>query len=61
MIGTLADVMLGKKSPIADKVEYFFVRYIFPEFRSPHGYLRARACDVVDKFSELDFQDPNVS
>ena len=61
MIGTLAAIILGKKSPVADLVEYFFVRHVFPEFRSPHGFLRARACDVLEKFSELDFKDHNVS
>lgn len=59
MIGTLAAVILGKKSPIADQVEYFFVRHVFPEFRSPHGYLRARACDTLERFEQLDFKDPN--
>ena len=59
MIGTLASVILGKKSPIADQVEYFFVRHVFPEFRSPHGYLRARACDTLERFEALDFKDPN--
>lgn len=59
MIGSLASVILGKKSPIADQVEYFFVRHVFPEFRSPHGFLRARACDTLEKFEALDFQDPN--
>ncbi|KAI9681816.1 MAG: hypothetical protein M1829_000561 [Trizodia sp. TS-e1964] len=55
MIGTLASVILAKKSPIADQVEIFFVRHVFPEFRSPYGYLRARACDTLEKFSELNF------
>lgn len=59
MIGTLAAVILGKKSPIADQVEYFFVRHVFPEFRSSHGFLRARACDTLQKFEQLDFNDPN--
>ncbi|KAF2748212.1 ARM repeat-containing protein [Sporormia fimetaria CBS 119925] len=59
MIGTLSGVILGKKSPIADQVEYFFVRHVFPEFRSPHGFLRARACDTLEKFEQLDFNDPN--
>jgi hypothetical protein len=59
MIGTLANVILGKKSPIADQVEYFFVRHVFPEFRSPHGFLRARACDTLEKFESLDFKDSN--
>lgn len=59
MIGSLASVILGKKSPIADQVEYFFVRHVFPEFRSPHGFLRARACDTLGKFEEIQFKDPN--
>ncbi|KAL8671777.1 MAG: hypothetical protein Q9168_003724 [Polycauliona sp. 1 TL-2023] len=59
MIGTLASVILGKKSPIADQVEYFFVRHVFPEFRSPHGFLRARACDTLAKFEQLEFKDSN--
>ncbi|KAF3939642.1 Importin-7 [Dactylella cylindrospora] len=59
MIGSLSSILLGKKSPIADKIEYFFVRHVFPEFQSQHPFLRARACDVVDKFSDLDFQDQN--
>ena len=59
MIGTLASVILGKKSPIADQVEYFFVRHVFPEFRSPHGFLRARACDTLGKFEQLEFKDTN--
>jgi hypothetical protein len=59
MIGTLSSVMLGKKSPIAEQVEYFLVRYVFPDFRSTQGFLRARACDTVEKFEQLDFKDPN--
>jgi len=59
MIGTLSSVILGKKSPIAEQVEYFLVRYVFPDFRNTQGFLRARACDTVEKFEQLDFKDPN--
>ena len=59
MIGTLAPVLLGKKSPIADQIEYFLVRYVFPDFKSPMGYLRARACDTIEKFEQLNFKDQN--
>lgn len=59
MIGTLAPVLLGKKSPIADQVEFFLVRYVFPDFKSPQGYLRARACDTIEKFEQLNFTDQN--
>ncbi|KAL2256227.1 hypothetical protein VTK26DRAFT_1966 [Humicola hyalothermophila] len=59
MIGTLAPVILGKKSPIASQVEYFLVRYVFPDFTSDQGFLRARACDTVEKFEQLNFKDQN--
>lgn len=59
MIGTLSSVILGKKSPIAEQVEYFLVRFVFPDFRSTQGFLRARACDTVEKFEQLDFKDSN--
>ncbi|ORY60630.1 importin-beta domain-containing protein [Pseudomassariella vexata] len=59
MIGTLAPVLLGKKSPIADQVEYFLVRFVFPDFKSSQGFLRARACDTVEKFEMLNFKDQN--
>ena len=58
MISSLASVILGKKSPIADQVEYFFVRHVFPEFRSIHGFLRARACNTLEQFEDLNFKDP---
>lgn len=59
MIGTLAPVILGKKSPIADQVEYFLVRYVFPDFTNPQGFLRARACDTIEKFEQLNFKESN--
>lgn len=59
MIGSLALVILSKKSPIADQVEYFLVRHVFPEFRSQHGFLRARACETMEKFEQLEFKDQN--
>jgi importin-7 len=60
MISTLAPIVLGKKSPVADQVETFFVRHVFPEFRSPHGFLRARACETLEKFERLDFALDNL-
>ena len=57
MIGTMAEVLLAKKSPMAHQVEYFFIRHVLPEFRSPHGFLRARACDSLQKFERLEFNE----
>jgi ethanolamine utilization cobalamin adenosyltransferase len=59
MIGTLSSVILGKKSPIAEQVEQFLSRYVFPDFHSSQGFLRARACDTVEKFEQLDFKNPD--
>ncbi|KAI1003843.1 putative importin [Podosphaera aphanis] len=59
MIGSIPGTILGKKSPIAGQVEYFLVRFVFPDFKSPLGFLRARACDTVEKFEQLQFKDPD--
>ncbi|KAI9890158.1 MAG: hypothetical protein M1814_004439 [Vezdaea aestivalis] len=57
LIGTLSSIILGKNSPIANQIEFFFVKYVFPEFTSKHGYLRARACDTIEKFDQITFAD----
>jgi len=43
MIGTMADILLKKKI-YKEQMEQFLVAIVFPEFNSPHGHLRARAC-----------------
>lgn len=58
LIGTLAPILLGKKSPIAEQVEMFLVRYVLPDFSSDKGILRARACDTIEKFESLDWREP---
>ena len=45
MIGTMADILL-KKPVYKEQMEKFLVEIVFPEFQSPHGHLRARACWV---------------
>lgn len=57
MIGSLADILLAKKSPIAHQVEYFFIRHVLPEFRSSHGFLRARACNTLQRFERINFSE----
>ncbi|KAI8358296.1 armadillo-type protein [Mortierella sp. GBAus27b] len=58
MIGALSTLIIRKKS-LASNMEPFFVNHVFPEFKSPHPFLRARACEMVNQFSELDFENPN--
>ncbi|KAI9281483.1 armadillo-type protein [Sporodiniella umbellata] len=55
MIGGLSYQVLQKKSPVANMMEPFFVTHVFPEFKSEHPFLRARACDLARHFSDLDF------
>ena len=35
------------------------MNHVFPEFSSPLGYMRARACWMVQYFSEITFGDDN--
>lgn len=41
IIGAVAKILL-KKNLYKDQVELMLVTYVFPEFQSPHGFLRAR-------------------
>lgn len=59
MIGSLSHIILGKKSPVAGMMESFFVAHIFPDFQSQFGYLRVRACELLNRFSDAEFKDPN--
>ncbi|XP_030844943.1 importin-7 isoform X1 [Strongylocentrotus purpuratus] len=60
MIGTLAEILLKKKI-YKDQMEQMLVSHIFPEFQSPHGYMRARANWVVHSFSEVKYRsEPNL-
>ncbi|KAI8335766.1 armadillo-type protein [Chlamydoabsidia padenii] len=55
MIGSLANEILAKKSPVANMMDTFFVTHVFVEFKSRFPYLRARACDITRIFSNLGF------
>jgi len=59
MIGTMADILL-KKPVYKDQMEKFLVEIVFPEFNSPHGHLRARACWVLHYFSDVKYQNEQV-
>jgi importin-7 len=61
MIGSVSHIITKKGSPILAMMEPFLVSHVFPEFCSPHGYMRARACEVLNRFSEVDFEDHSVS
>lgn len=59
MVGSLAEILLKKKE-YRDQIEQMLTTYIFPEFNSPHGHLRARACWVLHNFGDIKFKNQNV-
>ncbi len=59
MIGSLADILLKKKA-YKENMEDFLVRFVFPEFQSPYGHLRARACWMLHYFAEVKYKNQNV-
>ncbi|XP_015795656.1 importin-7 [Tetranychus urticae] len=61
IVGSVADILL-KKEMYKDQIEELLVTYVFPYFSNQHGYLRARACWVLNYFSGTRFQrDSNLA
>ncbi|KAG0800763.1 hypothetical protein G6F22_001907 [Rhizopus arrhizus] len=56
MVGALAPVILESKR-VLPMMEPFFVNHVLPEFKSKFPFLRARACELVRYFSDLEFSD----
>ncbi|KAK3874176.1 hypothetical protein Pcinc_016350 [Petrolisthes cinctipes] len=60
MIGTLGGVLLKKKI-YKDQMETMIAQYVFPEFQSRFGFMRARACWILQNFDEIKFKsDQNI-
>ncbi|CAG5081080.1 Similar to Ipo7: Importin-7 (Mus musculus) [Cotesia congregata] len=59
MIGSLADVLL-KKNLYKEQMDKMLMSYVLPEFSSPHGHMRARACWVLHYFSKIKFKDEHI-
>ena len=59
-IGTIGSVLLKKKM-YKEQMEPMIVQYVFPEFQSPHGFLRARACWLLQRLENIKFrQEDNL-
>lgn len=56
MVGAVADVLL-KKDLYKDQMENMLAAYVYPNFESELGYLRARACWVLHYFADTHFQN----
>ena len=59
MIGTMADILVKKKI-YKEQMEQFLVAIVFPEFNSPHGHLRARACWMLHYFADVKYKNPMI-
>jgi len=59
VIGSLAE-SLKKKKAYKNHMESVLSTHVFPEFQSPYGFLRARACWVVQQFAIIEFKSANV-
>ncbi|GJT42495.1 importin beta-like SAD2 [Tanacetum coccineum] len=57
-IGSLCD-KLRQTEPYKSDLERMLVQYVFPEFSSPSGHLRAKAAWVAGQYAQINFCDPN--
>ncbi|XP_035455973.1 importin-7 isoform X2 [Spodoptera frugiperda] len=59
MVGTLNDILIKKKM-YKDEIDSLLSQYVFPEFLSPLGYMRARACWVLHSFGNIRFKNDQL-
>lgn len=55
MVGTLHDILMKKKS-YREELSPLLSQYVYPEFGSPLGHMRARVCWVLQCFSSIRFK-----
>lgn len=58
--GSLSELLLNKKKYAAD-LEGLMVTSVFPDFSSPVGFLRCRACWMVQRFSTVPWSDDGTN
>lgn len=56
IMGSIAHLVVTKGSPIVGEMEPFIAQFVFPDFASSHGFLRARACQFLNLYAEIDFK-----
>ncbi|XP_021733231.1 importin beta-like SAD2 [Chenopodium quinoa] len=57
-IGALCD-KLKQTAPYKSELERMLVQYVFSEFNSPAGHLRAKAAWVAGQYAHIEFSDQN--
>eukprot|EP00037_Helgoeca_nana_P026542 m.300059 g.300059 ORF g.300059 m.300059 type:complete len:1020 (-) comp27244_c2_seq3:248-3307(-) len=56
MTSVIGNDLIGNRA-YNHHLEEMLVTFVYPEFESEHGFLRARACQVFHTFSEIDFAE----
>ncbi|XP_021185790.2 importin-7 isoform X1 [Helicoverpa armigera] len=59
MVGTLNDLLIKKKF-YKEEIDSLLSQYVFPEFHSPLGYMRARACWTLHCFASVRFKSDQL-
>jgi len=59
-LGSLSDYLLSKKKFI-NELEGMMVTSVYPDFSSPVGFLRCRACWMVQRFSTIKWSDDGTN
>ena len=59
-LGSLSDYLLAKKK-FAGELEGMMVTSVYPDFNSPVGFLRCRACWMVQRFSSVKWSDDGTN
>jgi len=49
---------LSKKGDFKAPLEHLLVNQVIPEFQSPHGFMRTRACWTVSMYAHFEYTDP---
>ncbi|KAJ2780855.1 Nonsense-mediated mRNA decay protein 5 [Coemansia javaensis] len=61
MMSSLCGLLVSNKSPVAATLPDFLRTHVLPEFKSPFGFLRARALDTYCRYSGVQLGDKAVS
>lgn len=56
----ITDRLTVNNSPYMNQMKTFLKTFVFPFFSSPHGFLRARVCEICSKVGDVDFDDSTM-
>lgn len=62
MLGAISHLIIMKKknAQFRTMIEPFLMEYVVPDFTSPHGFMRARACEMVNSYADIEFQNQDT-